>query len=91
MGEAELLASCYENAMRLANDYGLRLLAFPSISTGIYRFPIEKACKIAFDFMLEALQDITRIEQIVFCTFSAGDFSIDQRELHLRKELAGQI
>lgn len=91
MGEVELLASCYKNAVRLANGYGLHSLAFPSISTGDYRFPIEKACKIAFDSVLETLQDITRIEQIVFCTFSAGDFSIYQRELHLRKELAGQI
>ncbi len=88
--ESELLASCYRNAMRIANDHGVRSLAFPSISTGIYRFPIDKACKIAFDTVMEALQQMERFEQIIFCTFSSGDFSIYQRELTLRKELAGQ-
>lgn len=89
-GEAELLASCYRNAMRLASEYRLCSLAFPSISTGIYRFPIDKACAIAFDTVLNALEKMTDIEQVVFCTFSAGDFSIYQREYALRKELAGQ-
>jgi O-acetyl-ADP-ribose deacetylase (regulator of RNase III) len=88
--EAQLLASCYRNAMRLADEYRLRSLAFPSISTGIYRFPIEKACKIAFDAVLEALDKMTHIERLVFCTFSTGDFSIYQRELKSRKNLAGQ-
>jgi O-acetyl-ADP-ribose deacetylase len=89
--EAELLAACYRNAMNLANEYRLRSLAFPAISTGIYRFPIEEACAIAFDTVLDALMEMLHIEQVIFCTFSAGDFSIYQREYALRKELAGKI
>jgi O-acetyl-ADP-ribose deacetylase len=46
-GEADALASCYRNSMRLANSMGLRSIAFPAISTGVYRFPIDKAADIA--------------------------------------------
>lgn len=45
--EEELLASCYYNSMQLAMDKGIRTIAFPSISTGIYRFPVELAAKVA--------------------------------------------
>lgn len=45
--EEELLASCYHNSMQLAMDKGIRTIAFPSISTGIYHFPVELAAKIA--------------------------------------------
>lgn len=45
--EEELLANCYYNSMKLAMDNGIRTIAFPSISTGIYRFPVELAAKIA--------------------------------------------
>jgi O-acetyl-ADP-ribose deacetylase len=87
--EEELLASCYRNVMKIADEHRIASLAFPSISTGIYRFPIEKACKIAFDNVLEALKETAHVEQVIFCTFSTHDFSTYQRELNLRKELAG--
>ncbi len=45
--EAELLASCYYNSMKVAMENEIRSIAFPSISTGIYRFPVEQAAKIA--------------------------------------------
>ena len=45
--EAELLANCYKNSLRVALENGIRSVAFPSISTGAYRFPLEKAAKIA--------------------------------------------
>ena len=45
--EEELLASCYFNTMKLALEYGIRTIAFPSISTGVYSFPVELAAKIA--------------------------------------------
>lgn len=88
--EAELLEACYRNAMSIANDYRLRSIAFPSISTGVYRFPLEKACGIAFDTVLDALGEMAHIEKVIFCTYSASDFSKYQREFNLRKELAGQ-
>lgn len=46
-GEEELLADCYENSMQIALDKGIKTIAFPSISTGVYRFPVELAAKIA--------------------------------------------
>lgn len=46
-GEAELLASCYRNALRIAADLGLHTVAFPSISTGIYGYPVEQAALVA--------------------------------------------
>lgn len=88
--EEELLASCYRNAMRLAVEHGARSIAFPSISTGIYCFPIERACKIAFDTVLTALNETDAIDKVIFCTYSVHDFSIYQRELNQRKEFAGQ-
>ena len=46
-GEEELLAGCYQNSFRLAMEHGIRTIAFPSIATGIYRFPVDKAARIA--------------------------------------------
>ena len=53
--EEELLKCCYENCLRLAAEYGCRIVAFPSISTGIYRFPLDKASVIAVGTILKFL------------------------------------
>jgi len=55
--EEELLASCYENTLRVAVETGIRTIAFPSISTGAYRFPVEKAAKIAVSTVAAFLQE----------------------------------
>lgn len=55
--EAELLASCYYNTMLVAMENGIRSIAFPSISTGIYRFPVEQAAKIAVKTVKRFLDD----------------------------------
>lgn len=55
--EAELLASCYYNSMKLAMENGIRSIAFPSISTGIYHFPVEQAAKIAVNTVKRFLND----------------------------------
>ena len=55
--EEELLASCYLSSMKLAMDYGIRTIAFPSIATGVYRFPIKMAAKIAVDAVTRFLQN----------------------------------
>ena len=47
--EADFLASCYKNSLQLAVDYGIKRIAFPSIATGVYHFPIEQAAKIAIE------------------------------------------
>lgn len=55
--EEELLASCYFNAMKLAHEHGIRTIAFPSISTGVYSFPVELAAKIAVKTVSRFLND----------------------------------
>ena len=54
-GEAEMLASCYRESIQLAEDHGIRSLAFPSISTGAYGYPVDKAAAIAVGTVAEAL------------------------------------
>ena len=55
--EDKLLASCYYNSMKLAMENGIRTIAFPSISTGVYCFPVERAAKIAVDTVHRFLQE----------------------------------
>ena len=55
--EEELLANCYFNSMKLARDNGIRSIAFPSISTGVYSFPVELAAKIAIRTVARFLQE----------------------------------
>jgi O-acetyl-ADP-ribose deacetylase (regulator of RNase III) len=54
-GEDELLASCYRNCLRLAKDHGFETVAFPSISTGAYGFPVNRACRIALREIMDFL------------------------------------
>jgi O-acetyl-ADP-ribose deacetylase (regulator of RNase III) len=86
--EAELLASCYSNSLKIAAMNGLKTIAFPSISTGVYGYPIEQACVLAFDSVLSALEMHPVIEQVIFCTYSDPDFFIYQSEFARRKERA---
>ncbi len=55
--EEKLLADCYNNSMRLAMEHGIRTIAFPSISTGVYHFPLELAAKIAMSTVTEFLRE----------------------------------
>ncbi|MGY5778707.1 O-acetyl-ADP-ribose deacetylase [Rhizobium sp. LEGMi135b] len=67
-GEEELLAGCYRNSLGLARQHGLKTIAFPAISTGIYRFPAEPATKIAIGTTLAESQD-GAFGEIIFCCF----------------------
>jgi O-acetyl-ADP-ribose deacetylase len=75
-GEPELLRNCYVNSLRLATEHGIRSIAFPSISTGAYRYPIEHAAKIAVETVREELQGPTPVELARFVCFSAGDLEV---------------
>jgi O-acetyl-ADP-ribose deacetylase (regulator of RNase III) len=78
--EEQLLASCYRNSLELAKKYSLRSIAFPSISTGAYRFPIEKAAEIAFmtvGVFLKSNADM--FDKIIFVLFSDKDFELYER------------
>lgn len=82
--EKELLAACYTNALKIAAAADLKTIAFPSISTGIFGYPIGQACAVAFDSVLAVIADHASIERITFCTFSETDFSIYQNEFARR-------
>lgn len=71
-GEPELLARCYANCLRVADENDCRSIAFPSISTGVYRFPIERAARIALRTVLAGLPD-HGIELVRFVLFTKHD------------------
>ncbi|MFI0474027.1 O-acetyl-ADP-ribose deacetylase [Halomonas sp. HMF6819] len=75
-GEAEKLAGCYRRAIELAESVDARSIAFPSISTGIYRFPIEKAAEIAVETVKAALSENSTVESVTFCCFSESDLAV---------------
>ena len=77
-GEAELLASCYRNSLRLASQNGVQTIAFPSISTGVYGFPKQEAAAIALKRMC---QYESRFDRVIACCFSSGDADIYRNEL----------
>ena len=64
--ERELLKSCYYTALELAREYNIKTIAFPSISCGVYRFPIEEACKIAISTVKEYLNNYDGFEKVIF-------------------------
>jgi O-acetyl-ADP-ribose deacetylase len=69
-GEEELLASCYRTALTLAMEHRLTSIAFPAISTGIYRFPAERAARIAVGTVAAEIPEKPDIGRVVFCCFS---------------------
>ncbi len=75
-GEDETLASCYRESLRLAEEAGLRSVAFPSISTGIYGFPIERACRIALREVRAFLATARSVRLVRVVTFSARDLEV---------------
>jgi len=79
--EPELLASCYRRSLEIALESGVKSVAFPCISTGIYQFPKDKAAVIAFKTVSECFTQMPAIERVIFCCFSEGDFIIYQKLL----------
>lgn len=77
-GEDDLLAACYRRALELAGEHGLTSLAFPAISTGVYRFPAERAARIAVAAVRAALPVAPSLTRVVFACF-------DERSLALHR------
>ena len=69
-GEPELLASAYQSAIRLAEEYELESIAFPAISTGIYGYPLRAAVEVAVSAVREALAEYSTVQQVIFACFS---------------------
>jgi O-acetyl-ADP-ribose deacetylase (regulator of RNase III) len=70
---AKLLADAYRNSMKVANDLGCKSIAFPSISTGVYGYPIAEAAEIAIRTVREEISAGNELQEIVFCCFSQED------------------
>ena len=73
-GEPDLLASCYRNSLSLAKDNGLKSIAFPSISTGVYGYPFAEACEIAITEIQEFLNESGARINVILVTHSQNDF-----------------
>ena len=73
-GEEELLKSCYQNTLRLAHKQGIRTIAFPSISTGVYGYPLERACRVAVHTVRETLGGCPVVQKVIFVCFSQTDY-----------------
>lgn len=77
-GEPLLLASCYHKSLELAREQGIRRIAFPSISTGVYAYPKEEAARVALSVMHQYEADF---EEIIACCYSAADKTLYERLL----------
>jgi O-acetyl-ADP-ribose deacetylase (regulator of RNase III) len=77
--EAELLANCYRNSLRLAEEHSLMSIAFPAISTGAYRFPAEPAARIALRESYDYLRKARHLRQIWFACFDKSMLNTYQR------------
>ncbi len=78
-GEDDLLRSAYADCLRLALSVRARSLAFPSISTGAYGFPMERAARIAFDAVGELVREPCALDEVRFVAFSRGDYLVYAR------------
>ena len=70
-GEPELLASCYRSCLTLAREHGCKTVDFPSISTGVYHFPLEQAAEIAISTIAEFLETAPELQQVRMVCFDA--------------------
>ena len=80
-GEAETLASCYRQSLKLAAAKGLRTIAFPSISTGAYGYPIEKAAATALKTVILEMNGLKNIDEVRFVLFTQRDLEAYSRAL----------
>jgi O-acetyl-ADP-ribose deacetylase len=74
--ESELLKQAYQNSLKLAATEGLTTIAFPSISTGAYRYPIENAAKIALETVKEFIENQDKLKEVIFVLFSKNAFEV---------------
>jgi O-acetyl-ADP-ribose deacetylase (regulator of RNase III) len=84
-GEDGLLADCYRNSLELASQHGLKTVAFPAISTGVYRFPLGRATGIAVGTVVEFLKAHPEIERVTFVAFGDDAQAAYRREVDARR------
>lgn len=81
-GEAELLAGCYRNSLKIAAEHNCKTIAFPNISTGVYHYPKEEAAAIAVREVKHFLEKNTLPEKVIFVCFDEDNLSIYQQLLN---------
>jgi O-acetyl-ADP-ribose deacetylase (regulator of RNase III) len=79
--EPALLASCYRRSLEIAEAEALASIAFPSISTGVYGYPVRPAARIAVATSREFVKDTKRIREVIFCCFSTADLAVYEEAL----------
>jgi len=79
--DAPRLASCYRRSLEVAVAHGVRTIAFPGVSTGVYRYPLGEACEVAFRTVVQFLDGHPQIERVVFCQFGARAQEVYEAEL----------
>ena len=79
--ENQLLAECYINALKIADEKGIASIAFPAISTGIFGYPVKEAANIAFHAIKSQLEHLNHIKLIRMVLWDRGDFEIHQDAL----------
>lgn len=79
--ESQLLAEAYKNSLQAAIDNGIRTISFPSISTGAYGYPVEKASRVAIRAVIEFIKENSGIEEVRFILHSAHDLEIYEEAL----------
>lgn len=70
-GEQTLLSGCYRNSLLLAEEHGVKSIAFPAISCGIFGYPIDQACQVALNTIRATLPDTPGITQVLLCAFDS--------------------
>jgi O-acetyl-ADP-ribose deacetylase (regulator of RNase III) len=83
---AELLASAVRAALQMADDHGLRSIALPAISTGIFGYPMEEAARVMLQAAIEYLKGKTGLERVIFCLYGQRAFDVFVRELAVQTD-----
>jgi len=77
--ENKLLADCYRNALKLAEEYKIESIAFPAISTGAFGYPVEEAAEVAFRAIIEIIPKLQYVKKIRFVLYINSDFDIHEK------------
>ncbi len=80
-GEEQHLANCYRRSLEIAQEHGVKSIAFPAISTGVYGYPIEDATRVAVATVRAYLQENQSAIDVIFCCFSQRDLAVYDKEL----------
>jgi len=79
--EDELLAGATRNSLKLADEHGLKSIAFPAISTGVFGYPIERCAAVMLETTIDYLKGRTGLDRVAFCLFTARDYGIFEAAL----------